>query len=131
MERMATGSRRRTFDLSRATPTVHQHMTAGTADFCVSWMVGLTATAATRSLVGGATSLAWVLLTAVVAGVWVTSTIVLAGLTGQSLGARVAQTAEVCARSGRPGGVPTMALAFVGGALAREGRLARISLAGR
>jgi len=128
---MARTTRHRIYDLSRSAPTVHQHLTAGSADFCLSWMSGLAAMAAARAVIGTATSVPWLVLTVVVTGVWVASTIVLAGMTGQSLGARVAQTADVCPRSGRPAGVAVMARAFVGGSLARDGRLTRISLAGR
>lgn len=122
------------YDLSRVADR-RQQLTAGSADFAVCWTVGLLAAVAARPLFGATSHGPVLVLVGVGLAAWALNAIVLAGLTGQSVGAVVAQTADVCARSGRPVGVLAMARQIlVDGAAARDpefGEIRRVSLTGR
>lgn len=118
------------YDLSRSAPDTRQQVTAGSADFAVAWTAGLATAVASRPLFGAGSAGPLLVLLAASVIALALNTIVLAGRTGQSVGARVAQTADVSRRNGRPVGVVVMAQVLVAGGIARDPRLVKISLAG-
>jgi hypothetical protein len=114
-----------------STPTDRQVATAVAADTAIALTAGaVLALPSTLMFPTGSSGplLVWAVLAC---GLHLLNAVWLAGCTGQSVGGRAAQVAEVCPRTGRPVGPSTMAqvLARGGGAM-RDPRVVRISTAG-
>jgi hypothetical protein len=120
-------SHRRLFDRSTLA-TDHQRFTAAAADFAAAWTLGVLAGLVVRTWLGPGSllPLLGVLLVAELAHS--ANAILLAGRTGQTFGARVARTAQVCSRTGRPVGVRVMARVFVTSLRGYDPRTMTISL---
>ena len=119
------------FDLSRSAPDARQQLTVASADFAVAWTAGVLVALASRPLCAAGSEVPLLVLLGVSITVLALNTVVLAGRTGQSVGARLAQTADVSSSNGRPVGAVVMAQALAAGGASRDPRLVRISLAAR
>jgi hypothetical protein len=124
---VAVPSPRPSFDRSLPA-TGHQRSTALAADFALAWTLGVLAGLVTRQLAGAGTPAPLLALLVTAELVHAVNAIVLAGVTGRTFGARVAQTAEVCSRTGRPVGVRVMAHRFVTSLRAYDPRTMTVSL---